>query len=554
MILAEGVWADICLIGAGPAGLSLAIALAVAGFQVVLIEGGVAGSAQFLDAVRLEGDDAYPQSHISQTRASGLGGTSGLWSVRMSTVDNDPEAGDRGCRYAPLDPIDFEARPQVPHSGWPLTRADLDPWYVRAQAACGLGRFDYAPAGWRTPQAQSLPLDPELIETQMFQFAPSTVWSKAAVATLRAERGVQILTETNVTELESEPDGSRVTGVHWRRADGSTGVVRARATVLAAGGIENSRLLLLSDRQVRGGLGNGKDQVGRYWMEHPLLRGGLLVAPRTTGFGSKLRLYDAHWQGDSKVMAKLSVNADLMRREGLLSTSALFMPRDKVLAGRAFQAYTAARSPAGRAASPVARAGNLAKIATGAASLLTARAVMATQPDLDLSGWTTMPDADRFRVFEMIHQSEQSPDPDNRIELSTDTDSLGRRIPVLKWHWSPEDRDRVARSRDIYAEALAGAGFGEVIQKNWENGRPRMLGGNHHHMGGTRMSTDPATGVVDVDSKVHGVANLFVAGSSVFPSGGSVNPTLTIVALSLRLADHLKRTLPQLPEPQRPAG
>ncbi len=542
----EDLAGDVCVIGAGPAGLTVALTLAEAGVRVILLEGG-GSQARLLTDIRQEGEPAYPQSDVTQTRASGLGGTSGLWSYRMANEDADPQAGGRGCRYAPLDPSDFEARPEVPHSGWPLTRADLDPWYAKAQSVCGLGRFDYTPAGWSTPSAAPLPLDPGLVETQMFQFGPATAWTTDAVSRLRAASGVEVLTGTNVVELESDPAGTRVTAVHWRRDDGTTGTVRARCTVLAAGGIENSRLLLLSDRQVRGGLGNGTSQVGRYWMEHPLVRGGLLVAPSTARLAGRLRLYDAFHHEGTKVMAKLSVSPRRVRSEGLLSTSAMLIPRDEVLAGMAFQAYTAARSPTGRAASLATRAALAARIAAGSADLVKAHRTMATDVNLDLNGWSARPDAGRFRVFEIVHQTEQSPDPDNRVVLGTETDRFNRRIPVLQWAWSTRDRDRVTWSRNVYDRAFTAAGLGGMIQKDWDAGRPRLLGGNHHHMGGTRMSLDPATGVVDVDAKVHGLANLFVAGSSVFPTGGSVNPTLTVVALSLRLAAHLQATLPHLP-------
>jgi choline dehydrogenase-like flavoprotein len=249
------------------------------------------------------------------------------------------------------------------------------------------------------------------------------------------------------------------------------------------------------------------------------------------------------------VMAKLSITPARMRAEGLLSTSALLIPRDEILAGPAFQAYTAVRSPSGRAASLSVRAALAARVATGAADLITARKKMADQPDLDLNGWAGRPEAEQYRVFEIVHQTEQSPDPNNRIVLGNETDRFDRRIPVLRWRWSESDRERITRSRDLYAEAFSRARLGEMIQKDWDQGQPRLLGGNHHHMGGTRMSTDPTTGVVDADLKVHGLANLFVAGSSVFPSGGSVNPTLTVVALSLRLAAQLKQVLPTLPEP-----
>jgi choline dehydrogenase-like flavoprotein len=539
--------ADVCLVGAGPAGLTVATALAAAGLRVVLLEGGVPGPVRELTDVRAEGEDAYPQSGVDRTRAGGVGGTAGLWSYRMTDAGNDPETGPRGCRYAPLDPIDFEQRSEVPHSGWPIGRADLDPWYARAQAVCGLGRYDYTPDGWSSPAAPPLPLDPALVETQMFQFGPASAWITSAAGALTAHPRVTVLTGANVTELEADRAGTRVVAVHWRGEGGTAGTVAARCTVLAAGGIENSRLLLLSDRQVRGGLGNGHDLVGRYWMEHPLVRGGLLVSPATARLGSRLRLYDAHDRDGTRVMAKLSVAPDRMRRDGLLSTSALFLPRDDVLATPAVQAFTAVRSPSGRRAPLATRARLAARIAAGAGHLVAARRVMATHPGLDLNGWAAAPDAGRVRVFEVLHQTEQSPDPDNRIALTDESDRFGRRLPVLRWRWTRSDRERITRSRDLYARAFVGAELGRMIQTDWDDGQPRMIGGNHHHLGGTRMSGDPSTGVVDRDGRVHSLANLFLAGSSVFPGGGSVNPTLTIVALALRLADHLQTVFQQLP-------
>ncbi|GAB6900428.1 FAD-dependent oxidoreductase [Kineosporia succinea] len=538
--------ADVCVVGAGPAGLSVSSVLAGSGVRVVLLEGGSEAAWRQLADVRSEGEDAYPQSDVTQTRGSGIGGTAGQWSYRMNNVDADPEAGERGCRYAPLDAIDFERREEVPHSGWPITRSDLDPWYSKAQKIAGLGEFAYHPNSWSTPQAQPLDLDPSLVETQMFQFAPASIWVRKVSGALQAA-GVRIVTDANVTRLEVDTPGTRVTGVHFSRTDGTTDSVRARAVVLATGGIETARLLLMSDDRVTGGLGNTKDQVGRYWMEHPLVRGGMLLARPGAKLGERLKLYDAHWQGSTKMMAKLSVAPDRMRREGLLSTSCLFLPRHEVIAGSAVQAYTEIRSPSGRGSGLLHQAALGARIALGAKNLLTARRAIAEQPGLDLSGWSRQPDAGRFRVFEIVHQTEQSPDPDNRITLDRDTrDRFGRPVPVLNWHWSAEDRRRITRSRNLYAQAFSEAGLGEFAQTDWDGGQPRLLGGNHHHLGGVRMSPDPATGVVDADARVHEVPNLFVAGSSVFPTGGSVNPTLTIVALSLRLGAHLVKELPTL--------
>ena len=540
--------ADVCIVGAGPAGLSVAEVLSSAGVRVVLLEGGTEGAWRQLADVRSDGEDAYPQSSVKETRGSGIGGTAGQWSYRMSNVDADAEAGERGCRYAPMDPIDFEQRAEVPHSGWPLSRSDLDPWYAKAQKISGLGEFAYHPNSWSTPQAQPLDLDPGLVETQMFQFAPASNWIDRVAGELRTRAGVLILTDANVTRLEVDTPGTTVTGVHYARSAGAGGSVRARAVVLATGGIETARLLLMSDDRISGGLGNSKDQVGRFWMEHPLVRGGMLVARPAGRLAERLKLYDAHWQGTTKVMAKLSIAADRMRKEGLLSTSCLFLPRHEVIAGGTVQAYNEIRSPSGRGSGLAHKALLGTRIALGAPALFNARKVIAAQPGLDHSGWSSAPDAGRFRVFEVIHQTEQSPDPDNRIMLDRRTfDRFGRPMPLLRWRWTPEDRRRITRSRNLYADALASAGLGDFVQTDWENGQPRMIGGNHHHLGGVRMSADPSNGVVDVNAKLHELSNLFVAGSSVFPSGGSVNPTLTIVALSLRLGSHLVKELPNLP-------
>lgn len=542
---------DLCVVGGGPAGLALASALIGSGMSVVLLESGGIGAPRFLGDVRVTAENPYEGAdQISRTRAAYLGGTSGLWSYRMS--NEDPEAGERGCRYAPLDPIDFEARADVPYGGWPFGRAELDPWYAAAQPVCGLGRFDYSAAGWSTEQARPLDLDPELIETRMFQFAPASVWTKRTVAALEGCPDVEIITSASVTELVTEAttetaadtldDVQSVSAVRYCRPDRSVREVRARRVVLAAGGIENSRLLLLGEAGERGLLGNSHDQVGRYWMEHPLIRGGMLVTRPGSAFAYRLALYDATWRDGTKVMAKLSITPDHMRAEGLISTSVLFIPRDDVHASPSIQARNDLRSPSGRRAPLLQRVRTAATMASRPRDLLEARKIFPKQTGVDHNGWSAGEDVDRWRVFEILHQSEQTPDPENRITLTDERDSLGRRIPALHWVWSQADRDRVRRSRDIYAEQFARAGIGNMIQTDWDDGRPRMVGGNHHHMGGTRISPDARTGVVDADLRVHGTSNLFVAGSSVFPAGGSVNPTLTIVALSLRLAAHLRAT------------
>jgi choline dehydrogenase-like flavoprotein len=539
--------ADVCVVGAGPAGLALALGLLGTGLRLVLLEAGAESPAtptsEPLGPVRVEGEDPYPQSGIGETRGTGLGGTATRWSFKMAGDRDDPDgAFGRGCRYAPLDPVDLEARDDVPHGGWPLARGDLDPWYAKAQSVAGLGAFAYGADSWAGEGSRPLDMAHGTVTTSMFQFGPATAWTRDAVARLRADPHVRILAGAVVTRLETggSAGDADVRAVRFV-AGGAAGEVRARAVVLAAGGIENSRLLLLSDSErAPRGLGNGSDHVGRCFMEHPLVRGGLLVVDPVGGLAGRLRLYDPHWTAGSLVMGKLALSDDTVRHRGLVSTSVLLVPRDRVAVAPAVLAFQGLRSPSAVAAGRVHRARRALRAGLGAADLLRARRAFAVQPNIDDGGWTRRPGAGGVRVLEMLHQTEQTPDPGNRVALSDTVDGYGRRTAVLHWRWSAEDRRRVTRARDLYADAFAKAGYATLAGGDWDAGQPRMIGGNHHHLGGTRMSRDARDGVVDPDCRVHGVRNLFVAGSSVFPAGGSVNPTLTIVALALRLAEHLR--------------
>jgi choline dehydrogenase-like flavoprotein len=499
-----------------------------------------------LGPVRMAGEDPYPNAGgVDGTRGAGLGGTALCWSVRLADLDDDPETVERGCRYGPLDPIDLEARADVGHDGWPIKRAELDEWYPQAQQVAGIGAFAYSPESWSAPDAQPLDLAPGTVTSAMFQVGPASAFIADAAGRLRADPKVRFVMSAVVTEVTAEAEGGEVTGVRFVTDAGGRlqrGEVRARAVVLAAGGIENPRLLLLSDTLVRGGLGNAHGQVGRYFMEHPFVRGGMLAVDPAGRLPERLRLYDLHRRDGTFVVAKLTLTEETVRARGLVSTSLLVQPRHRSLVSGGVLAYQAMHSPSAVAAGHGRQARLALRAGLGAPSLIRARRAIEQQPNIDYGGWSRRPGAAGVKAFEILHQTEQTPDPENRVELRDTLDVFGRRTAVLHWRWGAADRDRIARARDVYAAAFAAAGYGTMLATDWDAGRPRMLSGNHHHLGGTRMAVDPRVGVVDVDCRVHGLRNLFVAGSSVFPAGGSVNPTLTIIALALRLATHIKGT------------
>ena len=147
----------------------------------------------------------------------------------------------------------------------------------------------------------------------------------------------------------------------------------------------------------------------------------------------------------------------------------------------------------------------------------------------------------RYGTLDVIVHAEQAPDRDNRITLSERRDSLGTRMAHLHWEWRPIDIDSVARMQELLKAELARSGVGR-LDLSRVDGRPELFNaGLHHHMGTTRMHADPRRGVVDEECRVHGVGNLFVAASSVFPTGGYINPTLTVLALAIRIADRVRQ-------------
>ena len=516
----QQVDADICIIGAGPAGISVARELIGHGAGVWLVESGgrdVERGAQRLN--RGEGV-GYPIHRLHQSRVRAFGGTSRHWF----------SPGDETWAARPLDPVDFEARPGVRFSGWPFDRTHLDPYYAHAQVLCGLGPFDYDPGRWadpaRTPQ---LPLPPGPVETTVFQHG-SDDFDGYYQELVRAPN-VTLLLHATVVELATMEDPGRVDRVELRREDGSRCFIRARLVVLAAGGIENPRLLLLSRGGHRRGLGNERDLVGRFFAERLSARSGYIV-PATPDLIGRAGLYVVHGAAPGVHVQGAVRVGDAAQRERQLLNCAFFLPtRDRSFTAEAVRSVATLVKVRRRRPLPAGLGGHLGNIVTGLGDLGAVARARLRRPDPAHS------------VLAMRVQAEQAPNPDSRVTLGTGRDRFG--LPVARVDWRPTDSDRasIRRSQEVVDTALRAAGLGHVELMLGDEHPPTLLEGNFHHLGATRMHPDPAMGVVDGDCRVHGLRNLYVAGSSVFPTYGCSNPTLTVVALALRLADHLKKQL-----------
>ena len=511
---------DVCVIGAGAAGLTVATELGRAGREVVLLEsGGLAPEeeTQSLNDLEVTG---YPVRENFMSRARYYGGSCNLW------------AG-RSMRLTPED-IAAEADPE--RAGWPLSHAELSEWYPSAARILGLpdtGLFDPSTHADRLSRVERSLFDSGMVTPTV------SLWAKgprrfgaAHRAELRGSDRVRVLLHGNALRLRPTADGRSVAALEAAVLHGPTFEIRARRYVVACGGVENARLLLISK------LGNEHDLVGRYFMDHPrAVYGRVRLAP-----GARLPFLRGRPVANGKLQLGIGVPPAVRRTEGLLNHYATLESEFSGYAAAGYQSlvktakvvlrkgYAGSRWEVGRS--------RLSDI-PGMIYLLTPKELM-PHPLYRLywsarSALHPRPDG-KARVI--VYFCEQPPDRESRVVLGAERDALGQPKVELHWRIGPEVTRSLLALQERIAATLHAAGIGELEPGE---GEPRYTDASHH-MGTTRMSRDPRTGVTDPDCRVHGIANLYLAGSSVFPTAGHANPTPTIIALALRLAEHLRRS------------
>jgi len=515
----------VCIIGAGAAGITVARRLLERGHSIVLLESGGLDYERATADLNVGENVGEPYYDLEDARLRFFGGTTAIW----------------GGRVAELDPIDLEARPWVPHSGWPIGWDELARYYGPARQL-----FDLPPeppglevlraAGVRPPA-----FAPERLQVNLWNFDRKfNRFVFAACRDLVAHPRATVVTHATVTELDLDTDARRVSQVAVKSLTGAALTVKADAVVLAAGGVENPRLLLASRSRRPRGLGNDYDQVGRYFMEHPHARGGRILESKAWDL---LKAFSrTHLVGGQEIAALIRPSEALQAELGILNTSLTIMPRPAA-DGDAFwgmRAYTRIKH-------------NVAPTRGGRALwMATKKTAKWAQRRIDpLRPWLMHRLGQRDLSLSI--RAEQAPNPTSRVRLTDQTDALGMPRVALDWRTSRLDVDSVRGLVTVLGAELARLGLGRVEPAEWldapEAGwqsdpliSTHPFGG-FHHMGTTRMSASPRDGVTDAQGRVHGVPNLYVAGSSLFPTSGWANPTLTIVALALRSADHLSARL-----------
>lgn len=486
--------ADLVIIGGGMAGITIATAWANAGKSVAVLESGGRDMDMEIQALyagtgvmRAPGAADRPiNEYLIQSRYRALGGAGNVW----------------GGKSVPLDPSDFAQRPWLERTGWPMTRAQLQPFYDRACRVLGLPLFNRDFDRDPPPDRPVLTIDDTFFSAPRDYSRISGRNDPAAFDRFRtdfaAAANINVYLHANITHIRLDRRGRRVESLNVGCLNGHRHTARGRAVILATGGIENVRILLASNSVRSEGIGNHSDLVGRCFQGHVTFGVYDNAEGRNTALcvttGQSMALYT---DGRNQHCV-LATTLEGQRRLGTGNFTTTLVSGD---------------TPAG-AADP---------------------AVLALAGRIDGGQAASIP---------CFFMSEQLPHLESRLTLHEGTaDALGMPYVHLDWVYSEQDMQNLERSIAALGDALGAANKGRV---RWPVERSQLLAilnQSRHHMGTTRMSRDARDGVVDAECRVHGVSNLYVAGSSVFPTSGIANPTLTILALAMRLSDHLKRQL-----------
>jgi choline dehydrogenase-like flavoprotein len=532
--------AGVCIVGAGAAGIAMALELIDSGLDVLLLEAGGARDEQPTQSL-YQGSvvDEALHSPPDRYRQRRFGGSTTIW----------------GGRCMPLDPIDFEARGYMPHSGWPIGLDALRPYYPKANRLCEAGDFAYtveeAFAAPRRPMIDGFS-SPHFTANTLERFSCPTDFAARYQHRLRAAANLRVVLHANVVRVQLNAAGNAAENLCVRTLNGKALNVRADRIVLATGGLEVARLLLASNDVQPQGIGNAHDVVGRYYMCH------LAGTIGTLQFAAR---EEAVWHGydvsDEGIYCRrrLALTAETQRTQAIGNFIArLHHPRitdpahrtgilSLLYLAKLFIPYEYGKRLHGEEKADL-RTWLQHMRNVVADPFYTVQFLWHWLRDRTLAErkFPSVIIRSRANRYSLDFHAEQQPNPASRVTLGSERDALGMPRLVVDWRYTALDVATVSRALELLAEDVRRSGVGsfsyDPATVEMEMTRYGAYGG--HHIGTARMGDDPRSSVVDADCKVHGVDNLYVASAAVFPTSSQANPTLTVVAMALRLAAHLR--------------
>ncbi|MBD2200976.1 GMC family oxidoreductase [Calothrix sp. FACHB-1219] len=508
---------DICIVGAGAAGITLAQEFLNQDVKVLLLESGGIKYDANLDILNQGEVDLTTHSSLQENRRRQLGGATTVW----------------GGRSVPFDASDFEYKSHVPYSGWPITKKDLDPYYEIAHKYCELGAYNYTVDGAKSivPGLNSDDISTE----QIYLFSPPTNFGKRYLNVLKNAPNITLVLNANCLKIATDDTGNSVDYLDVASLRKNNFRVRAKQYVLATGGLEVTRLLLVSNDVHKQGIGNRFNHLGRYYMGHINSYIKIKFAEKVPVIWDYQRFPDGLYYQHS-----IAIREEKRQEYGLLNQR-FFVERpnfrDPSHHSGILSATYLTKSLIKKQKISQDLSEHLKNIIFDPQGMLGFSYKWITQRILSQKKLPSVIIENKSKLYTFRIDSEQIPNPNSLVSLSESKDIFGINQLKVDWRCSELDIFSVEKSVEILKQALENTGSGKVLPGILTSPPPQA----GHHLGTTRMSNTPQTGVVDANCKVYDVSNLYIASSSVFTTSSYANPTLTVVALAARLADCLKR-------------
>ena len=543
----------VAVVGSGPAGVTLALELANRGVHVLILEGGgLEEDTTQQDLVAAGEIDLNRHAPLTMTHLRQVGGTSNIW----------------GGRSLPFDPWDFEVRSVTGAARWPISYEEIASYIPTACSWLDCGRNVFTARDVPTMPTTMFPglPDDEVSTSTLERWSLPLSFKQSYLADLKANRRIRLVHGLTCTQIETDGASGRAVALRCRNLVGGEARIEADTFVVAAGGIESTRLLLSSIGPSGSALGDESGHLGRWYQAHVQGVAADIHFARSPGAAiDYVRDIDG-----SFVRRRFAFTEEFQRAEGLPNIVA-WVDNPEVAdaehdCGELSTVYLALKSPLG----PMV-AGEAQRLSiTGTFIPGTPYGGADASPPLDhlrniarhpvrtarfMAGFGSMRLLSRGRkapgfmvhndreVYPFEYHGEQRPNRDSRIWLTDERDSLGMRRVGIDLRFTDDDVHGAIRAHEHWDRYLRVNGIGhlEYLGGDVREAIERRLGGGFHQVGSTRMSVSPEDGVVDANLRIHSTKNVFVASSSTFVTSSHANPTLMIVAFAVRLAEHLSK-------------